>query len=96
MECDRRAQALSAFARAVEAEWRAIDTHETAARRLDQFADDLERRALREWDEHRQGRARGAGVTARERAQAARGRAAAARQRLREEGFDAAPGSPEE
>jgi hypothetical protein len=80
--------AQSALSRAVEAERLAIDTHEAAARRLDQLAAEMEQHALRDRDEQQQEQAKAIAAKARSRAQAARERAAGARQRLREEGFD--------
>jgi hypothetical protein len=80
-------KAQSALSRAVEAERTAIAMHESAARRLDELAAEMEQHALRDRDEQQQEQAIEIAAKARKRAQSARERAAAARHRLREEGF---------
>jgi hypothetical protein len=60
-----------ALARAVEAERLAIDTHEAAARRLDQLAAEMEQHALRDQAEQQQEQAIELAAKARKRTQSA-------------------------
>lgn len=85
---DHGARAQTALERAVERERAAITLHESAAKRLENMAAQLERYALHDTDDLLQNEAMDAAANARDRAQAARARATAARERLRAEGFD--------
>jgi hypothetical protein len=68
---DRDFAAQSALSRAVKVERVAIDTHESAARRLDQLAAEMEQHALRDQAEQQQEQAIELAAKARKRTQSA-------------------------